>query len=611
MVFPYPQVRASQAEMIADVRNALENRSHIVADAPTGLGKTVAALFPAIEHATKNQRNVLFLTSRLSQHRMAVSTMQMIREAGCEFSAVDIVGKRHLCSQDVEIFDASMFNNFCSSMIKDKKCEYYRNFYRKDLETERAARLEKLNSIMSVQEAVGLVADRYCAYEMLMEAAKHSVVVVGDYFHLFGMSEKFLRRMGKVLDNTIIIVDEAHNLAPRLRSYMSSRISTYACDIAKNEAADAGEPEVEAYIKCINDAIKDMAKKHLFAGYEAVVAMDEFVDMLAGYKAMTDKMHSAAEVVLKEKKKSSIERIAGFLDAWKGSDTGYARILSRVRIRGRDHIVLQYNCLDPSLISKAVIGASHSTILMSGTLSPMEMHRDLLGMDEKRTIMKSYPSPFPKHNRKNIIVKGITTKYTERTPENFARIAATVRLCAEAIKGNAAVFFPSYEIRDTIYEMARPAIGKHVILENSKMTKEGRDRIMEEMKQHADKGALLFGVMGGSFSEGIDLPGNLLNGVIIVGLPLEKLNLSVKALIDYYDERFGKGIAYGYTYPAMIKVIQSAGRCIRSESDRGVIVFADERFTWSNYSRIFPRSWNFVVTSRPEVEVRKFFGPAE
>jgi DNA excision repair protein ERCC-2 len=245
---------------------------------------------------------------------------------------------------------------------------------------------------------------------------------------------------------------------------------------------------------------------------------------------------------------------------------------------------------------------------MSGTLSPMEMHKDLLGMDRNRTMLKSYPSPFPKQNRKNIIVRGITTKYTERTSENYERIATTVRSCINSIKGNVAIFFPSYEIRNYIHKLAMPSISKHIILEESGMTKEERDRIKDEMEKHATRGAVLFGVMGGSFSEGIDLPGELLNGVIIVGLPLNKPDLSVEALIDYYEERFHKGMAYGYLYPAMIKVIQSAGRCIRSEKDRGVIVFADERFTWRNYSQMFPRSWEFVITSDPEMEIRRFFG---
>ena len=247
---------------------------------------------------------------------------------------------------------------------------------------------------------------------------------------------------------------------------------------------------------------------------------------------------------------------------------------------------------------------------MSGTLSPMEMHRDLLGMEAGRTAMKSYPSPFPENNRKNIIATGITTQYKQRTPETFARIADVVTKSAGAIRGNAAVFFPSYEILNRVYATAKDSIKKHVILERSEMTKEQRDRVKDDMRLHAGSGAVLFGVVGGSFSEGIDLPGELLNGVIIIGLPLERPTLSVQALVDYYQQRFARGREYGYVYPALIKAMQAAGRCIRSESDRGVIVFADERFLWKNYNYVFPKSWKFAVADDPEKEIRAFFDAA-
>jgi DNA excision repair protein ERCC-2 len=132
--------------------------------------------------------------------------------------------------------------------------------------------------------------------------------------------------------------------------------------------------------------------------------------------------------------------------------------------------------------------------------------------------------------------------------------------------------------------------------------------VKENLEEHKAKGAVLLGVMGGSFSEGIDLPGDLLNGVVVVGIPLERPTLSVQSLIDYYDERFHRGRDYGYNFPAMIKVMQSAGRCIRSENDRGVVVFIDDRFLWKNYRDIFPKSWQFTVTKTPSVEIRKFFG---
>lgn len=606
--FPHAAMRGPQQEMIKDVKRAVENKRHLIADAPTGLGKTVASLFPAVEYAVKNEKTVFFLTSRVSQHRMAVETLKDMRKTSTPFSAVDIVGKRHLCSQDVSDMDSTLFNSYCTAMIKDKKCKPYKNFYNPAMTNQRNALIKKIiiDGPLATEESLSMLSGRFCAYEMLVEAAKGASVIVGDYFHLFGMGDKFLKRTGKNVDDIIIIVDEAHNLSTRLRSYMSSRISTRTCELAAKEAANFSEHDAKDEINEIKSVLREMDK-----GQEAFVSREEFMDRIKkinNYSTILTKLSVLGDRVLEEKKASAVDRLANFLHAWETDEKGFSRIVSTERIRGKDHYVLQFNCLDPSIISRNIIAGSHSTILMSGTLSPMEMHRDLLGMQTDRTDMHCYESPFPKENRKNIIVTGMSTRYSERTNEKYSQMASMIALSISAIKGNTAVFFPSYMIRNRIYELISGHVKKHIILEKSGMTKQERDEVKDDMKEHQEKGAVLLGVMGGSFSEGIDLPGNLLNGVIIVGLPLERPNLQVEAVIKYYDERFQKGRDYGYNFPAMIKVMQAAGRCIRTEKDRGVVIFMDDRFTWKNYSGIFPRTWDFVTTRRPEIEIKKFFG---
>ncbi len=606
-VFPFPSIRPSQKEMMTDVAKVVAEGKHLVADAPTGLGKTIAVLFPAVEYAVANGLNVFFLTSRLSQHKAAIETLKLMKNK--KFKAIDIVGKKHLCSQDVTDMDTGMFNNYCSAMIKDKRCAYYKNSHSADLAGERGRIMGMLaSSIANTEESIKLAGGRYCTYEVLMDAARNADVIVGDYFHLFGMHEKFMKRMGKNLSDTIIIVDEAHNLSSRIRNHLSSKISTRACDLAAKEAQKFTEFEARSIIHEIDHALTAMGKK-LFGKKEAFVEREDFLERIAvigNYDELIAKLTIVGQQVLEEKKISYVDKIAEFLQLWKREGIGYTRIISREKIHDKEHIAVQFSCLDPSIISKEIVQGSHSTILMSGTLSPMEMHRDLLGLEPGRTIMKSYSSPFPKENRKNIIVKGVTTKYTERTTANYEKMARIISNSINAVQGNAAVFFPSYDIRDKLTDLVKT--NKHMILEKSSMTKKERDEVKEELRKHVTKGAVLYGVMGGSFSEGIDLPGDLLNGVIIVGLPLERPDLSVEALIAYYEQRFQKGRDYGYNFPAMIKVMQASGRCIRNEEDRGVIVFMDERFLWTNYKRIFPKDWTFTVTSNPEDEIRKFYG---
>ncbi|MBI2578336.1 MAG: ATP-dependent DNA helicase [Candidatus Aenigmarchaeota archaeon] len=606
MSFPYLSVRPSQQEMISDVKMALQERRHLIADAPTGLGKTIASLFPAVEYAQENGKTVFFLTSRLSQHKMAIETMQQLG-----IPAVDIIGKKWLCSHDVQDFDSTMFSNFCHGMVSNRQCKYYNNFRVKEVTYGAQQMIIQIgNKPLHSEDAKKLAGHTYCTYELLMEAAKKSVVIVADYFHIFSSNErKFFKRLNKSLENSIIIVDEAHNLPDRIRKNLSSKISTRTIELAKRESDRFGL-HVKDYLDCIEDVVKSLAKQKLLAANESFIQKSDIVERiekLCGYKAAVVSLSRACQKVLEDKRKSFIEKIVTFLENWLGDDYGYARIVSRERIFGKDHISVFYNCMDPSVASKNIISQSYSTILMSGTLSPMEMYRDLLGMEEERTDLKSYPSPFPKENRMNIITTEITTKYTERTPENYARIARTVVLCTAAIKGNVAVFFPSYKIMKEIYAISKENIQKPMFVEVQGATKEERKKLQEEFAAQYEKGAVLFGVLAGSFSEGIDLPGDKLNGVITIGIPLEKPSLASQALIDYYEQRFKKGMDYGYFYPAMRKVVQAAGRCIRTERDIGICVFGDKRLNSRRFRNMFPRNWDFVVTERPELEIRKFF----
>jgi DNA excision repair protein ERCC-2 len=604
--FPFPKMRAAQNEMIDDVRSAVTNGRHLVAHAPTGLGKTIAALYPAVEYAQAEKKHVIFLTSRLSQHKMAIETLQRLGGV----TAVDIIGKKWMCSHDVQDSDNTSFSSFCHAMVRDNQCRFYNNFKKNNaIQYPAMQAMAKLRERpMHSGEAKQLAGGQFCTYELLMENAKNSLVVVGDYFHIFsGKTGMFFRRMKKEAGDAIIIVDEAHNLPDRIRSDLSSKISTRTIERAKKESEEL-ELGLERQIEAVGEVIAYVAGKKLKSEQESFLKKEDLIEQISktyDVHEMIRTFAAAGEKVLEKRRKSSVFRIAVFLERWQGEDFGYARIISRERRDGKDQTSVFYNCLDPSVISKPVIAESHSTIIMSGTLVPQQMYRDVLGMDEQRTDMKAYMSPFPRENRLNIIASGITTRFRERNAANYIKIAKLVANCSMGVRGNAAVFFPSYDIMKNIYALSKSGITKHIIVEQQGMTKDDKHRMQEEFGGHGN--AVLFGVLGGSFSEGIDLPGDRLNGVIIVGLPLERPTLSLKALIDYYDSRFKRGNEYGYFYPAMIKVMQAAGRCIRSENDTGVCVFGDERFLWRNYRYIFPRDWDFAISEKPEVLIKNFF----
>jgi len=230
----------------------------------------------------------------------------------------------------------------------------------------------------------------------------------------------------------------------------------------------------------------------------------------------------------------------------------------------------------------------------------------------ENAIEKEYTSPYPKENKLVLIVPGVTTQWRSRGDEMYNKYAENLENIINNIPGNTAVFFPSYDILEKIHEIIfkniNKNINKNILMEKRDMKKEERNKLYNSLINYSQgKGSVLLGVQAGSMSEGVDYPRNVLSGVVIVGLPLGIPDLETQSLIEYYDFKFNRGRDYGYIYPAMIKALQSAGRGIRSETDRGVIIFMDERFKWKNYAKYFPKDFEPVVTENPEVWIKKFF----
>jgi DNA excision repair protein ERCC-2 len=288
---------------------------------------------------------------------------------------------------------------------------------------------------------------------------------------------------------------------------------------------------------------------------------------------------------------------------WQSINEGYTRIISYDE-KPNNKISISCECLDPSIISESVISATHSTILMSGTLLPTTMYGEILGFDNNRTIYKEFTNPFPKHNALHWIIKGITTKFNQRTNKQYDKIAKYISEITNNVPGSTVVFFPSYEFRDII--STRLSCNKKIFSEKSSLNKSQKEYFLEKFKKNSKKGAVLLGVSTGSFGEGIDLPGDLLRCVIIVGLPLSKPDAFMNESIRYYDKKFSKGWDYGYIYPAFNRAMQNSGRCIRSKDDRGLIIYMDERYTWNNYKKCFPKDLNIIVTDKISL-VKKFF----
>lgn len=615
-LFPHEEIREHQDELQEDVKRTLEEEGSLVAHAPTGLGKTAATVPVSLAHALEHGKTVFFLTPRHSQHRIAVETLRKVKERhGTDFTGVDLIGKKWFCNQDgVADLSGRDFRNFCKTLREEERCRFYNNTYDKEsMEPTDKARTkvaELKNGVMHAEGAKQEV-EELCPYYVQMMMAAEAEVVIADYFHLFheGVRTSLFSRMGRSLEDCIIIVDEAHNLPDRVRSLKSARLSMPQIENALNEAEKFGFYSAEEDLERLKRELERLAKNALGSEKEVNVEKEELKDRIESftdYEELVLDLEGVADDVREEREKSYCGGIAEFLEDWNGESNGYARILRRkVSKAGNRYLQLTYSCLDPQVTTKEVLNDCSASIMMSGTLTPTDMYANLLGLRPGMTTEKMYRSPFPAGNKLNLVVDRVTTRYKDRDEDEFQKIAWYISKSAEHVPGNIGVFFPSYKLLDRISGFL--AFDREVFSEERGMSKEEKQEMLSNLVDVKEDGGAMLGVIGGSFGEGVDYPGKLMNAVFIVGLPLEKPDLETNALIDFYDHRFDRGWDYGYAYPAMNRAMQAAGRCIRSEDDRGVVVYMDERYTWGNYRKVFPPEEEFSVSKAPWKEMEEFF----
>ncbi len=614
--FPHEKIRESQKELMDKIEEALEKKTNLIAHAPTGLGKTAGALSVALSFAIKNKLTVFFITPKHTQHKIAIETLKKIKEKhNLDFSVVDFIGKKWMCAQEgASDLTTGEFYDYCKEMVEKKQCNYYTNLRNKEKlspETEQAIS-ELSKKILHVEEFKENAKNKVlCPFEVACLVAKKASVIIADYHHIINKNirENLLERIGKDLSECIIIIDEAHNLPAKCRDLLSSQLSTTTLEFAVKEAEALGHKEIGESINKIKESIENLANKKISRETkEGLIDKQELnkeIKQIIDPTQITDDMLFIGKIIKEKKKRSASDLAGNFIINWQGPNESFTRIINRSKnIKGKDQVTINYNCLDPSLITKPLAAEAHSIICMSGTLTPLEMYKDLFGFE---TLTGELKNPFPQKNKLSIIVPETTTKFTARSQEMFKQIGNYCASIVNEIPGNSAIFFPSYELRDKVNFYFQNQCIKTTFLESQNMTKQEKSELIEKFKLYTKTGAVLLGASSGNFGEGLDIENNILKCVVIVGIPLERPDLQTKELINYYDFKFKKGWDYGYTMPAIIKCLQNAGRCIRSESDKGLIIFLDQRYIWDNYFKCFPKDSNLRITKEPLDKIREFF----
>ena len=585
--WPFDRVRGGQSEFLADARRALDDGRHLLAHAPTGIGKTAVALVASLDYAMNAGKLVLFLTSRQSQHRIAIETVRRIEAKGPRVSTVDLIAKQSMCLQEGAPSFGRAFHEFCDMKVRSRSC----TFFTRDNSAVVAAVLQRTLHVQELIRASG--ACRVCPHKVAMDAASRANLVVCDYNYIFSeILERFLPRLGRSLDDLVLVVDEAHNLPDRIRTHLGGDLSVH--DLLK-AAKEARSIDGEVAHQLVGVA-KSMERFLSGLRSERIARKDEFLDVVeeglrrnpaTGYSEFVEMIAFAGEDAARRGLPTNLPAVAEFFARWRDQDEGILRLV----LPGHEG-KFAFRLMDPSILSKPVFDRVHASILMSGTLFPAEMYAYLLGISHARRVLRTYASPFPKSNRLLLVHPDLTTLYAKRSARMHDRIAEEIAAIATSAPGNVAAFFPSYELMSEAESRIRERRGrKKILVERSEWTKVQRDGALEALRlARTEGGALLLGVQGGSLSEGVDYHDNLLDAVVVVGLPLGPPNVEVEALKDYYARKFGhaKGYDYAYVYPAVNKVLQAAGRPIRSESDRAVVVLLEARILEPRYARCLP-----------------------
>ena len=599
---PFPAWREKQRPLRDAVEDALDAGRRLLAQAPTGLGKTAAVLHGALSFALREDKRLFWATSRNTQAAGVSATLQRFREAGLPLRWVVLRAKEKVCLNEVVA-------------CRPDTCRFAAGYHDRRLAAGLVGGAVAEGGLLP-ERAMALGREHtLCPYQLVLDLADEVDVIVGDANYAISPQGRIGRWFGEDgAPDTVLVVDEAHQLVERARDHASPRI----------RAAD-----VRAAMEHLRGLDADRAAPWLELARDALDGLDE---VLRGVRPPL--VHGAGEAdLLLPPWRELAERIdalafdyawlkaavgaAGTRDPWLElawsilrfvdvAETADEAIRTIVRVRaGEEEVKLV--CVDPSGRVGPELARLGGLIGCSATLSPPELHRSLLGLPEETTFFEA-GSPFPEERRAVLVVPEVSTAWRDRA----AHAAATVEVLAAtlaAVPGNVVVFFPSFELMGVLLGSLDTG-GRRVVRQAPELDEAGRASVLASLTEPGPP-VLLAAVLGGVFAEGIDPPPGALDAVVILGPSLPPPDLERRLHADHLEERWQRGFVWAYLVPGLTRVAQAGGRLIRRDSDRGVIVLIDRRFQTAGVQGLLPADWKPRVTGDLAGEIASFFAVFE
>ncbi|SCH49968.1 Probable ATP-dependent helicase dinG homolog [uncultured Blautia sp.] len=577
--FPFPY-REGQREIVSGVYHTVSSKKTLFVQAPTGVGKTMSAIFPSVRAIGEGKGETLFyLTAKTITGTVAWEAFHTLRENGLKFKVTAITAKEKLCFLD-------------SPECTPEKCPYAKGHF--DRVNDAVYELWTTEEVYS-REVIRAHAEKWqvCPFEMCLDLSVWVDGVICDYNYAFDPNVHLKRFFGENISGEyIFLIDEAHNLVERGREMYSAEISRQTLFTLRKK--------IRKHFPKLARAL-DKASRQMLELEEDLKASQNPYQVLSnpGVLPVTFLTISGElEEILEEKnleeelRKEILEFyfvVRDFLNVSELVDENY---VVYTECFGENDFRLRLFCVNPAANLSEYLKKGRSAVFFSATLFPMLYYRELL-TTETDAYGIYVQSPFSAKNRRILIGSDVSSRYTRRNHTEYRKIAEYISRCVWQRQGNYMVFFPSYRLMEDVYQVYEEEFSVdwvRCIRQNSDMTEREREEFLEEFQSR--EGTLVgFCVLGGIFSEGVDLTGESLIGAIIVGTGLPQIGSEREILKEYYDRKKQSGFDYAYRYPGMNKVLQAAGRVIRTKEDRGVILLLDDRFLGRDYGEIFPREW--------------------
>ncbi|MBC1596291.1 ATP-dependent DNA helicase [Listeria seeligeri] len=587
--FPYNSYRRGQRELSIAVYRMAVSGENLFCEAPTGIGKTMSTLFPAVKAMGEGKTDKIFyFTAKTITRQVAEDALDEMRRKGLAARSVTITAKDKICFLD-------------ERKCEPDHCQFARGYY---------DRLnEALFDLLGQEEAITrTVVEQYarkytlCPFELSLDVALFCDAIVCDYNYLFDPVVYLKRFFSEGPGKYTFLVDEVHNLVDRARSMFSATLRKSLVMQVKRQLDKKLHKRLWNAVNAMNKEMISLNKELIESGETIHVSKAD----LAEWNESVLKFTFVAKEWLPQNTQSEtqsdvLELYFESLRYVKIAELYDERYTTQIT-RTHSDLEIKQLCLDPAFLLSEKLKLGASSVLFSATLRPIDYYTNVLGGEEDTSRMV-FSSPFEQQNMHLLVADNISTKYQMRD-QSLASVVEALAALIAGKKGNYLFFFPSFQYLQNVYDLFREKYPEIVVRkQEGAMDEEQREAFLEAFKAGNSETLVGFCVLGGVFSEGIDLRGERLIGAAIVGVGLAQLNPESDLIKDYYNETIGQGFDYAYQLPGMNKVLQAVGRVIRGESDRGVVLLIDERFSASRYRTLFPAHWNHAKIVKNTKEI--------